>query len=241
MSKMSRFFFGFKSLFVGARLVLREPSLRKLYILPLLLDIGLFALVTYLFFILVLPLFLASLLPSASGFWSSIAYYGTYGLSTFVGIVISLFLTFVLSQVVASPFNSLLAERTLIHLHKMEKMPFEFDSWFRTTLKMAGASLLKALVMIVLGFIVFIMGFIPFIHLLGLCLGLLILATDCLDYSLESFRHGFRSRNRLYFTYIPELCGLACALGLIMVVPIANLLIIPVGAVSGAILIRPEK
>lgn len=158
------------------------------------------------------------------------------GLVLVVGI---LYAVYVLHLIVAMPFYSLLAERTL-QLHG--KGPSAFTSWrewSRHLVTMLRISLVKGAIFVVLGIGLFIASFIPVVNIAAVIGTLLLLAFDCMDYSLEARRMRLRQRVRYVLRHKAQWAGLATGLALTLLLPGLTLLVIP-GAVCGAAMILKD-
>lgn len=158
------------------------------------------------------------------------------GLVIVVGI---LYVVYVLHAVFAMPFYSLLAERTL-QLHG--KGPENFTSWrqwSRHMVTMLRVSAVKGFILACLGVILFIASFIPVVNIVAVTVTLLLLAFDCMDYSLEAKRMRLRQRIRYVFQHKAQWAGMAVGLALTLLLPGLTLLVIP-GAVCGAALILKD-
>lgn len=144
-------------------------------------------------------------------------------------------------QLVASPFSSLLAERTLISCGGMVDRPFEFKSWISLSLRMLKVTFIKAIIFLFLGTILFLLSFWPpitiFCHL-GI---LLMLSFDCVDYSFESLGLSLSRRISFFMTNFFMFLGLACSIGIILLVPGLNFFVFPASLVGSSLLVGEIK
>ena len=223
---------GFLSFFRGYRLMFANPRLRFFSILPFALSFLFFILALFLGFDQIIQLS-ASYGLSAQGFWSGALVWilTALALVVFGGFV---FLASILvANIFLAPFNSILAEKTLEHLGFR---PPTSDSWVRAlqhAVRMLGVSLLKSVVLMILGLLIFFMGWIPLLGIVAWVLGSMILAFDASDYALEAMRLGFRERFGFFRKHLSNYAGFGLALGLTFFIPGANLFLLP-GAVVGA-------
>lgn len=151
------------------------------------------------------------------------------------GIVVTLvilYAVYVLHAIVAQPFYSLLADKALRLAGKAIVHELRLSA-------MLWASLIKGIIFLCVGVLLFISSFIPGLNMLAIAGTLMLVAFDCLDYSLESRglllrrRFAYALRNKAQWT------GIASGLALTLLLPGLTLLVIP-GAVVGAALILKE-
>lgn len=234
------FLIGFRTLFVGLKLIRSESKILKLAIIPFIID----------FLVLALTFFWGSskisdwvkggmswLFPEMSGFWEGLIYYPVYVLAWLVFIVMLFFLGYIVAALIAAPFNSLLAEKTLMHLGVIQKEPFSFQRWVKISIKMLWAALLKTFVFLGLGLIFFGVSFIPVVGLIATLGIVLVMAFDSADYSFEILEYPLGRRfhffNKNFFYFL----GSATALGLTLLVPGLSFLLLPVAVVGHAELV----
>ena len=228
------FFSGFKSFFTGIRVLTINSGLRNTAILPLLLDFVIFGVVVYLVCFLYFPPLVAGYLATAgTGFWATLLAVGAQSMVFIFGLICSGLITFMLGTWLASPFNALLAEKALVHFGAREDKPFEMNRWLRTTAKMALVGMVRSMILLVFGALLFLLSFVPVLHLPILFVGFFIMSTDCLDYSLETLEFDLKGRFRYYFQYFAKISGFATALGLTFLVPGLSFLLMP-AAIAGA-------
>jgi len=229
------FFLGAKSFFFGIQALFHNPKLRNTAILPLLISFLIFVLVTYFVCFVYLPTLVAGLLVSAgTGFWAWVLTAGAQSLAFLLGLVASGLITFILATWIASPFNSLLAEKALVYFESKPEVPFDTKKWLKTTLKMASISMIRSAILLVFGFVLFLLSFVPFLHLPLLFIGFFIISTDCLDYSLEILEFDLRARFRYYSQHFVQISGFSTALGLTFLIPGLSFLLMPAAIVGAA-------
>ncbi len=143
-------------------------------------------------------------------------------------------------KILAVPFYSLLADRALSLSGLKNEAPFDLGRWLRTSLRMLWISVLKTVLFLLVGVFLFAVSFIPVINVMALFGTLLIVAFDILDYSFESLHYTFRQRLAFVARHKRLWAGMACGLGLTLMVPGLTLVIAP-GAVVGAALLFKES
>ena len=221
---------------------MRNPKLRSTAILPLIVDFIIFGIVVYLVCFMYLPALVSGLLVNAgTGFWASALAAGAQSLAFIFGLICSGVITFALGTWLASPFNSLLAEKALVYFGAKEDKPFEMSLWLRTTLKMAVIGMVRSAILLIFGALLFLLSFVPVLHLPILFVGFFIMSTDCLDYSLETLEYDLKGRFRYYFQHFPQISGFATALGLTFLVPGLSFLLMPAAIAGAAHLVSENK
>lgn len=241
---VNAFMTGFRSLFVGLSLIRREASILKLAILPFAID----------FIVLCGTLVWGSQQISGwveagmswafaeSGGWIySLAYYPVYLLAWLVFLFLLFFLGYVVASVIAAPFNSLLAEQTLVYMRAVEACPFHFRRWVSVSLKMMWASLLKAGLFICVGILFFGISFIPVLGLIASVGVVLIMSFDSADYSFEVFEYSLSRRIYFFRKNFPYFLGAGAAIGLTLFIPGLNFLLFPAAVVGHAELVGKLK
>ncbi len=237
MQKLRDLFRGLGFLIEGFRILKLHPRLLLFVIIPLTLDILAFAGGVFLGTTFLSGWVAAALnfvITPAAGLWYSVLYYPLLVFLWVAFLVLLGYSIFVIGAVIASPFHSLLAERTLMKLGALQTAPFSLRSSLRTGFKMFKASLKKMLVFAVLGIVILICSFIPIVNILASFMACLIVAFDAMDYSFEIKEWGLKERFAFFKAELPLFCGMALALGLTLLMPGLTLLFYPVAVVGAA-------
>ena len=186
-----------------------------------------------------LPLWLGDLvlrwIGEGQGFWHDLLYYPlliSAGLLTFV---MSIYTIYILQSLIAIPFYSLLAERTL---ESMQKRP-KGGGWGRA-LAMLKSGAVKSIALLLLGPLLFVLSFVPVLNLLAVSAAMLLLAFDSMDYSFETLGWGLRQRLRYLRREWVQWSGMAAGLALTLLLPGLTLLVIPGAVVGAAMLVKAE-
>jgi uncharacterized protein involved in cysteine biosynthesis len=106
---------------------------------------------------------------------------------------------------------------------------------------MLRVSLLKSLALLPLGFCLFVFSFLPVLNLISLAGAMMVLAFDCMDYSLEALGLGFRRRIRYMRRHLAQWLGMWGGLAWTLIVPGLTLLIIPGAIVGAAMVVKSES
>lgn len=165
-----------------------------------------------------------------------------YPLMVLVGLIIVvgvLYLIYVLHSLIATPFYSLLAERTLQLEGKGAQNFTSWRQWSANLVTMLRVSIVKSIVFVILGAVLFLASFVPVVNILAAVAAMFLLAWDCMDYALEARRLKFRQRLSYFFKNKAQWAGMAFGLALTLLLPGLTLLVIP-GAVTGAALILKD-
>lgn len=221
--------------------MLSHGSLVSLAIVPFLIAISAGGFATYLLFTNLsawVTAFVTWILGGSTGIWMQLVYYpllvGT-GLVFFIG---SVFVGYVAHLILAIPFYALIAERALSLLGMKPETPFDFKAWLRNSLRMFRVSVVKGVLFLVFGVILFVLSFVPLVNILAVLGTLMIMSFDLMDYSLESLSYGFRQRFRFILARRKMWLGMACGLGLTLFVPGLTFVVAPGAVVGGALLLR---
>ena len=234
---VNQFFLGFRAITRGISLIRKEPKILKLAIIPFIIDV-----------LIVSAVFvwgsgqisgwvesgLQSTLPELSGFFWSILYGVFYILAWIVFIAALFFGGYVLAGIVAAPFNSLLAEKTLEQTGALPKEPFNFKRWLSLSAKMLWAALIKAGVFLFLGLVLLAISFIPAVGVIGSFGMLMIMSFDMSDFAFESLGLKFSERMRFFRQNFLCFAGVSAALGLTLLVPGLNVLLLPAAVVGSS-------
>jgi uncharacterized protein involved in cysteine biosynthesis len=169
------------------------------------------------------------------GFWHNLLYYPLLIGSAFLFLVSSIYVVYVMQGLIAIPFYSMLADRTLEELGK-KPQAIRWRHWF--ALQVRGV--VKSLVLLMIGVVLLVLSFIPVLNLLALVAAMLILAFDLLDYSFEVLGFDLRTRLRYCRRERAQWAGMATGLALTLLIPGLTLLVTPGAVVGGALLVKPQ-
>lgn len=145
-------------------------------------------------------------------------------------VVASVVLTYLVHALLTVPFNGWLAEKTLSL--RAVGAPEPHSAWH-----MFRVGLIKTLIFLVFGLILFVLAFVPVVNIAAFLVTLLLLAFDFLDYGFEARRFRFRDRLSFVLKNKSMMAGMVAALALTMLVPGLTLVIAPGAVVGGALLL----
>ena len=152
-----------------------------------------------------------------------------------VYLIFALYGTFLVTALIAAPFNSLLAEQTLVAIGAIEDRPFILSRWLKMTIRLLGIGVLKSVIFLFLGLLIFLCSFVPVLNLAGAFVALLIMAFDSMDYSFEVFEMSLADRFRFFRLHFSRFAGSAGFLGLTLLLPGITLLLLPFSVVGSAV------
>ena len=232
---------GFSFLADGMRIIRDYPSLRKWVVVPLSIDV-LLVIAGFLGGTAMLPGFVASgvgwVLPVTTGVIFSIFYYPILIFFWLVFLVVWIYLIYLIASVIAAPFNSILAERALMEIGVIEDRPFNMAKWTATSVKMMITALIKGVVFLILGIVIFALSFVPVLNILSSYFALMIMSFDSLDYSYEILELNLRQRLKVFRQLFPEATGMSGAFAVTLLLPGLTLLAMPAAVVGGACVLK---
>ncbi len=234
-SKFSRFLDGLTAPFRGGHFLLRHPKLLMLAMVPviILIILVIVGLVQGWGFVSgVLATYLPQLSVQTGSIWfwlSSIFAYVLFSILLFLGLLLG-------ANVLASPINGLIAEK-ILKLHKViPERDFNLAMALKSMTKMFLISLVRSAIFLSIGAALLVLGFIPILHIFVWFAGALLIVFDCADYSLEVLEKGLRARFAIYRERIYEFSGAAVGLGLTLLIPGLNFVMLP-STVAGCCLL----
>ena len=237
-----RFMLGASLLVRGWRLLKSESDLWLWVSIPLLIDL----VILFLGWTQGL-IFLKSLIAGIIAGWSiqgwlfDLLYYPMMIILGLGFIVVWLLAVVAVATVVAAPFNALLAEKALQRQGVATVNSKSFIQWIRHAARMFGVTLMKAVVFLIVGVLLFFVSFIPGLNLVVAYLSICLFAMDVFDYSFEA--RGFSLKQRLaYYKQVKvEIFGLGATLSLTSLLPGLTLLALPVAVVGITTLIAERE
>lgn len=229
---IEKYFRGVKAFFAGWNLFWKHKSVRKLAYVPLAITFVVLMLgISYGWGIvtwgmeMVTP-YLGSSLDGFVLFLVSAIFHLIY----IVLLVVALFLV---ANLVAIPFNALIAERVMAIKGAEYFKPKNAGEWSKYTTQMLITGLVKALVVVILGVLVFFMSFLPFLGFIGTFFTIFVLAYDSCDYGLELKNKKFKDRWAFVKKYFWELCGYTTIVSITFMIPGMNFFMLPIFITAG--------
>jgi len=240
-SALHRFARGFSYPFRGGRFLLAHPRLLRFVLFPFLINTGVFTVAVY----LGLGFFnqtVTSYLPQAETWYWLFLYYVIWLTAVVLTAVLVFFGFSVVGNLIAAPFNDLLAERIEAALTgSRREEPFSLAEFWRDTRRTLGVES-KKMVLFVLGMLLLLLlNLVPalgtFLYaLLSVLLTLFFLAVEYTGFVFSRHRLDFRTQRRYIFSRKALLLGFATGVLALLAIPFLQLLCIP-AAVAGATLL----
>lgn len=230
----------------GWKLV-REPGLRRFVLIPLLINIAVFAILSWLLF---------GALFDWMGNWAFFDRFGNFWLveklqqilQFVVGAVLSIVLFYaftLLANLIGAPFNSLLAER--VELHMTGKSPTTDPSLkflVKSIPKTMRSEISKLIYLALWSIPLLIIGFVPIINLAApfivFAFGAWMFSLEYIDYPMGNHHKFFKDVKGELQQQRPMALGFGCMVAVFSIIPIVNLVIMPV-AVAGATALYVEQ
>lgn len=230
---MKGFSSGFAHLFAGFRLVLGVASIRKWAVIPVVINLALLiGMIVLAFFFTDDLLAWLGMNTAPSGFWKSVVYWLAYVGLVVLLIAASVLIMVLLSNVIAAPFYTKLAEATLRHLTGREFG--QEGSFARLAAVSIYQEIVKLAIFIGIQAVLLAFHFIPVLGtLISITVSCFLLAFEFSDYSLEAYGHGVADRWRFVLANKPTMFGFGGGAFLLTLIPLANLFVAP-AAVAGA-------
>jgi CysZ protein len=232
---MTDFKDGLLAWFNGWKYIFRHRRLMAVAAIPFLISLAAAVAAVWLissYYPVMMNALVMSWLGGIQSVWVALLIKPLIWLGGIVVILVILYAVYVLHAIVAQPFYSVLADQTL----KLAGKSVAHNMSLGAVLRSSG---LKGLIFLFVGLLLFVCSVIPGLNLAAIAGTLLLVAFDCLDYSLES--RGLKLRRR--FAYVAgnkaQWAGIAAGLALTLLLPGLTLLVIP-GAVVGAALILKD-
>ena len=234
---LTGFFYPFK----GLRFLISHPRLLTLIVIPVGINTVLFTLLIW-FTSSRITGWIQSVVPGGEAWYRALLYYALLFVAALV-VLIALFYTFtLLGNLMLAPFNEMLSERVeLIYGGKGVEGEFSVAGFVRDmarSYKAEGGRILLYLT----GFVLLLLfNLVPVLGqalygLLATLYSLFFLCWEFIDYSMERWRFTFTMKRKAAFTNVLFFLSFGAGAALLLLVPLANLMVIPV-CVAGATLL----
>mgnify|MGYP001190502551 CR=1 FL=1 len=237
-STAGQFVSGFRTPFASFQFVVRNPGLFRFIAIPFLINLLVFSLVVW----LGLDFFAATVserLPQGDAWYWVTLYYFLWVLAfAFTAIVV--FFTFtVVGNLIASPFNELLSERTEeILTNTKNEEPFSLAVFGRDATKSLLDEVKKLAVFVAVMLVVLPLNLVPVFGsalyaVLATAVTLYFLSVEYLSFTMTRKRLDFREQRRFIANRKRLMLGFSCGVLLLLAIPMVQLMCIPM-AVIGA-------
>lgn len=156
-------------------------------------------------------------------------------------IVIYFFFLYIFLSIIASPFYSIIVEKALVHVGAMQDQKLNLSGILKKSIRMFWVSLLRGVILGIIGLILFLLSFIPLLNLVAAYLAFIILAVDSADYTFEAFEMGLNERFQFFREHFFVFAGMGGFVGLVLFVPGLILLVMPSAVVGAASIVAKCK
>ncbi len=236
---------GFFLVFRGTRLLMHHPRLLKYIIIPFLINVAVFSLSIF-FGLHFFQDVVTRLLPQGDAWYWAVVFYALWTVAVLVTLVLVFFSFTVVGNLIASPFNELLSERTEeLLLGKSAEEPFALGTFFRDMGRIWLVEIRKMAIFVLAMAALLLLNLLPLVGsllygFLSVLLTLFFLAWEYLGFVHERKRHTFREQRRYLMRRKGLVLGFASGVLLMLAIPFMQLFCIPL-AVVGATLLWCEE
>ena len=234
---------GMLFLISGSKITFQVPGLLRFAIVPFILSfiIFLFTLILGFFYLGSLATSMVSVLVDpSSGSWFSILYYPVLILSWLILLVLNSYFSFILISIIAIPFNSLLAERTLMAQGRLQPEPFQWAKWVRFNAKMLWIGVIKGILFLFAGVLLFLFALIPGLNLVTTFAACFLIGFDAMDYGFEAMGMNLSERFQFFRKRFSHFFGMSVIIFPILLVPGLLVLIYPFAVVGASNLLSED-
>jgi CysZ protein len=155
--------------------------------------------------------------------------------------VLTIYLGFVLVQIISIPFYALSCERILMKRNLFPNRNFDLGIWIRLNLRLFIISIIRMIIFMFFGIIVFLISFIPGLQVLAMIYSGYVMGIDSMDYTLEIYEMSLGRRFVLYFQHLGFFMGLAVVLLPSLFIPGLTLILLPIAVVGSAVCFAETK
>ena len=174
---------------------------------------------------------LSFIFADPSGWLYHLVYYPLYLILAIGFLVTGSFFVFFVASTISSPFYSLMAEQVLL---KNGVIQIEDVQGLKRAFRMFVVSLIKTIVMILIGGVLFLLSFLPGLNLIASFFAFVLMAFDCMDYSMETVGMNLSERSSHFRRYFASYSGLGLVIGLTVLIPGLTLFVMPTLVVGAA-------
>lgn len=241
---MSHFFQGLKYPFHGLKFIFTTPRVWKFVLIPLLINILVFAGGLYLLWIK-LEHFLG-IIPKSEAWYFGVLYYAVLSMIVISYLLVAFYLFTIVGNIIAAPFNTLLSER-VEEAERQTKLslPLTLKTVLRDAARAMSTEIKKVLVFLLFFVPIFIINFIPVIGSLLYTVLIFVFTAFALtftftDYALERKLLPFRQKWRIVLRHKGLSLGFGGMCFFLGLIPLVNLFLFPVCVTGGTLLYLRE-
>lgn len=232
---------GFSYPLRAVRLFRQHPGLIKYLAIPFMINLLVFSLTVY-FGLDLFQGMLETYAPSTDVWYGLILYYLAWTVALLLTTVIVFFSFTVVGNLIASPFNELLSERTEIYISgPLPEERFTLGRFWKEAGYAIGVEVKKivifSLCMLLLFGINFVPGFGPLVYaVLAPILTLFFLAVEYMAFVLMRKKMTFSQQRRYIFKHPVLMTGFACGVFCLLAIPFIQFFCIPFAVIGATLL-----
>ncbi len=243
---VSNFSRGFFSLFRSARFIIQHPGLLRFVIIPFLINLIVFSGSIY----LGLDFFndkVVHLIPQGDAWYWAVLYYFLWTLAVLVTTVVVFFSFTVVGNLIASPFNDLLSEKTeRIITGIKDDTPFSLKLFWQSSLRTLVVEVKKISVFVILMLFLLILHLVPVFgsmiySVLAVMLTLFFLVVEYMGFVFSRKRMNFGDQRRYIFFRKTTMLGFGTGVLVLLAIPFLQFVCIPLAVVSATRLWCEDK
>ncbi len=225
---------GFSYPLRAVRLFRHHPGLVKYLAIPFVINVLVFSVTVY-FGLDLFQGMLETYAPSTDVWYGVVLYYLAWIVALMLTTVIVFFSFTVIGNLIASPFNELLSERTEIYIvGSVVEERFTLGRFWTEAVYALGVEIKKIAVFTICMLLLFGINFIPGIGsmiyaVLAPALTLFFLVVEYLAFVLMRKRMNFRQQRRYIFRHPVMMLGFACAVFCLLAIPFVQFFLHPPG------------
>ena len=229
-----RFFNGFGFIFRGRMVLQTVPGIRVWIIFPFIIQISLLGIGLY-FGLSQLQTLLMTvtsyIVTDTTGVLGALLFGFLYFVSAIIFAVMYFYFVYMISQIIASPFYSVITEKTLTH-YGLIKGVKTLRQQIAVAWRMFFASMLRGALFMGIGVLLFVLSFIPVLNFIAAFIVFLILALDSADFSFETMEFPLAKRWTFFKENFIEFVGMGTFVGLTAVIPGLILFVMPLAVLG---------
>lgn len=232
MSAISRYFKGMQIFFSGWHLFWQHKAIRRLAYAPIAISLVVLV-VGGIYGFDVIPWIIGIVTPYLSGSLGGFVLFLVSVVLHIIYAVLLIVFLFLSSNLLAIPFNAIIAEKTMSLVGGDYFEPKTKAEWLKFNASMLMTGLVKTLLVLILGVFVFVLSFIPFVGPVASFFSIFVLAFDSCDYGLELKNKKLKQRMDFIKKYFWELSGYTTVMAVTFLIPGLNFFLLPVFITAG--------
>jgi len=232
---------GFSYPLRAIKLFRQKPGLLKYLVIPFFINLLVFTLTVY-FGLDLFQRLLEAYAPSTEVWYGTLLYYLSWMIASLLTTVIVFFLFTVMGNLIASPFNELLSERTEVLVSGVpSEEPFSLKLFWNESRYAVVVEIKKMAVFVSCMVLLFGINFIPVIGtliyaVLAPTFTLFFLAVEYMAFVLMRKQLSFSEQRRYIFKHPVLMFGYACGVFCMLAIPFLQLFCIPLAVVGATLL-----